>query len=159
MALWAIGIVFTANLLPDIASKLATALGDTGTYDGRMSGWSNLLNDFFSGAETNIIFGAPMGNGFGRLEGMNWVAYAPHNWYLTVFLRGGIVGLASLILFLVAVLSKAVVARANTAAVAMLIALVVYGWSYSWPWYVCIFAGWAIATRGSDQETDRKSVV
>jgi hypothetical protein len=137
-------LLLNSTPLGDIVGELQGDATDTGTYDARINSWLNLISQSIQLGPQTIVFGAPMGTGFGRLEGAGrWVVFAPHNWYLTLYLRTGILGLVLFILFLLASLLRAIRNRANMAAVSILVMMIVYGWSYSWLWYTCIFAGWA----------------
>jgi hypothetical protein len=145
------GLIATTNVAPDLLSKLGGAASDSGTYDARVTSWLSLIAQSVSQGIDRVIIGAPMGSGFGRFEGADrWVVFAPHNWYLTVYLRVGIVGLSLLLLFLAFVFTRVLRERTHLAALAILIVTITFGWTYSWPWYICLFTGWAIADRSTD---------
>ncbi|MEO5314983.1 hypothetical protein PV772_12830 [Pseudarthrobacter sp. CC12] len=142
---WAIAILLTGQFLPQIVADLSAAATDSGTYDARVRSWINLINQSTDSGLSGIIFGQPMGIGFGRFEGVGrWVEFAPHNWYVTMYLRVGVLGLGMLIVFLLGVAARVLSNRRNMAALAVVVAVLVYGWSYSWPWYICLFFGWAV---------------
>lgn len=145
IASWLVAITLSAQFIPQIMTELGGAATDSGTYDARVRSWINLINQSFLKGPSSVIFGQPMGNGFGRFEGVGrWVEFAPHNWYVTLYLRVGIIGLGLLVIFLIIVVVGLLRRRENMAALALIAAISVYGWSYSWPWYLCIFLGWAI---------------
>ncbi|WP_416417123.1 O-antigen ligase family protein [Paenarthrobacter aromaticivorans] len=146
-------LVLASGVAGDVIGQLQSAAEDSGTYDARVVSWTNLLSESFERGADTVIFGAPMGIGFGRLEGFDrWVTFAPHNWYLTVYLRCGIIGLTAFVGFLVLTLGMALKRRSNMAVVAIFVIMIVYGWSYSWLWYTCILSGWAYcSTRESYQ--------
>ncbi|MDQ0824601.1 hypothetical protein QFZ60_000774 [Arthrobacter sp. B2I5] len=136
-------VVTGTQLMPDVLGHLFTAAEDSGTYDGRMRSWLNLLSQSVQSGPLTVAFGEPMGSGFGRYESAGrWVLFAPHNWYLTLYLRVGILGLAVFLCFLFVVFSRLLRQRSNMAAIAIATALIVYGWSYSWIWYISMFLGW-----------------
>lgn len=149
----------TSPAVLEILAKLQAAAADSATYDARATSWSNLiLQSLDAGIET-VVFGLPMGAGFGRYEGVGrWVTFAPHNWYITIYLRIGLVGLSLFILFLVLTFRSAIRTRSSMARIAVLIVMAAYGWSYSWLWYTSIFAGWAYCERGVMQQRDILSV-
>jgi hypothetical protein len=156
-------LLLASTPLGDIAKELQGGATDTGTYEARVTSWLNLIEQSVRLGPEAIIFGAPMGIGFGRLEGAGrWVEFAPHNWYLTLYLRAGVVGLVLFIGFLTSTLVQAIRSRANMAIISVLVMMIVYGWSYSWLWYTCIFAGWAYCsamrkTTGNDLAKARLS--
>jgi len=144
---WAGAVVVLSNMAPDLLKQLFDAALDSGTYDARIRSWTNLIQQSIDNGLGAVIFGSPMGGGFGRFEGPGrWVTFAPHNWYLTLYLRVGAVGLGLLLLFLAAVSSRLFRSQSRIISLAVLCAVVVYGWSYSWPWFVCLFLGWAISS-------------
>lgn len=130
--------------------KILTAAGDTGTYEGRVTSWKNLIEESYSNGAHTILFGAPFGAGFGRFEGIDrWVEFAPHNWYLTIYLRVGLVGLSAFLLFITIPLIACIQNKRNIVIICIQTALLVFGWSYSWIWYAGVYIGWAYAsTRG-----------
>lgn len=151
-------IVVAGNLAPALVTKLSAAASDVGTYDARLRSWSNLTDKSVSEGPLTVIFGQPMGAGFGRFEGPGrWVVFAPHNWYVTIFLRAGSLGLGLLLLFMVFLMLRVVRRRADVGAFAVLIAVAVYGWSYSWPWYIAAFYGWASAAGSPDGVSELES--
>jgi hypothetical protein len=127
-----------------IFTSLMNAASSVGTYDGRTTSWANLFATSLDKGPIDFIFGQPLGTGYGRFEGAGrWVDYAPHNWYLTVYLRTGIVGLMALILMLISGAHRMLRRPRDLFSVAILTAAVVYGWTYSWPWYLTVFVGLA----------------
>jgi hypothetical protein len=145
VAIWILALVILSGSMPQILSQLASAATDSGTYDARVRSWTNLIAQSELNGPLDVIFGQPMGIGYGRFEGAGrWVVFAPHNWYVTTYLRTGVAGLSLLLLFVAIVLVKLLRSRTNMAAIAIVIAVTVYGWSYSWPWYLGLFYGWAV---------------
>lgn len=141
-----------SGVAAEIFDQLQAAAENSGTYDARVVSWTNLLDESIRRGMETVVFGSPMGSGFGRLEGFDrWVTFAPHNWYLTVYLRAGLIGLLLFVGFLVSTFWRAVRYRVNMAALAILTIMAVYGWSYSWLWYTSIFAGWAYSSAGLAQ--------
>lgn len=138
--------VTSSSMFDAVLAELNVAATDSGTYDARLTSWLNLVAESFDRGPETVIFGAPMGAGFGRLEGADrWVVFAPHNWYLTLYLRCGLIGLVLFLSFLALTFINAARHRINMAAFAVMVMMVVYGWSYSWLWYTGLIAGWAYA--------------
>lgn len=151
---WGIVVLLSAQFIPHVVAELSGAATDSGTYDARVRSWTGLIRQTIEQGPTSVIFGQPMGTGFGRFEGVGrWVEFAPHNWYVTLYLRVGLFGLGMMIVFLLAVAIGLMRRRANMAALAVVVAVIVYGWSYSWPWYVAVFFGWAVV----GHQTHKKS--
>lgn len=142
----ALVVVLVVTPLGPVVDQLQQAAQSSGTYDARVVSWNNLIAESIERGLGTVLFGSPMGIGFGRLEGFDrWVTFAPHNWYLTLYLRAGLAGLTLFVAFVVAVFFRALRLHANMASIAIAIMMAVYAWSYSWQWYTCFFAGWAYA--------------
>jgi O-antigen ligase len=72
-----------------------------GTFVGRVQGWDSLLQQWAGAGPRAWAMGEPYGSGFKRPEGHDGkeVAYAPHNYYVQVLLRFGLIGLAAFFAF------------------------------------------------------------
>lgn len=140
----AAAFVISTGALGDVVGKLAESLNSSGTYDAREDSWQALIHQqFAAGDPLRILFGSSMGDGYDRIESSGrLVQYAPHNWYVTIFLRAGIVGLAAFVVMMVVLLVRALRHRDPPVA-AVITAMLLYGWAYSWNWYQMIFMGWA----------------
>ncbi len=147
-------VLLLSDALPGVVAVFSDAASDTGTLNGRVLGWSSLIDDSLAKGPLTVLFGAGFGDGFGRLEGTQWITYAPHNWYVSLYLRAGLVGLALMLLVLLGALRTLVKRRSNMAVLATVVALTVYGWTYSWPWPAGIFLGWALTTAFRPPEGD-----
>ncbi|MET8326502.1 O-antigen ligase family protein [Streptomyces sp. NPDC005181] len=104
VALLACGV---ALLLPvaayggDVAESLASSGEDDRTLMWRVDGWLGLLPQL--GGVQDWLLGLPFGSGYARLVDGGLVSVSPHNYYLQVLLRLGLVGLAALLTLYVAV--------------------------------------------------------
>lgn len=128
-----------------IAQDLAQSLSNRGTLTGRQNSWTALLDQFWRFGTFEHMFGLPFGFGFGRYEGVGrYVVFAPHNWYVYVVLRTGLIGLTMFGLLLIVPVIRAFVAR-RAFELSILVAVGVFGYGYSWPWYGMPFFGAAIA--------------
>jgi hypothetical protein len=128
------------GLLGSLVGTLEGSASSSGTYDGRVSSWSNLLTASFTKGPFDALFGQPLGTSYGRFQDNGqWVVFAPHNWYLSLYLRIGFIGLSAFLFLLGALVHGAVRRPINMSAVAVTVALIVYGWTYSWPWYAVPF--------------------
>jgi hypothetical protein len=90
------------GLLDDLARRLlesTLSMDDTGgTFAARIDGWVRLWEGWMSAPIHTTLFGFPFGHGYRRLYNDVVVEFAPHNFYLDLILRVGIVGM---ILFLI----------------------------------------------------------
>ncbi|WP_156158987.1 O-antigen ligase family protein [Demequina gelatinilytica] len=132
-----LAIAYAAGSLGSLPEQLVQSATSSGTYEGRTASWSALVSDAFSRGASVVMFGRPFGSGFGRFEGNGrWVEFSPHNWYVSVFLRAGLIGLILLFWLLVAALRLALRAGVAPWLPGAWVAVTVFGWAYSWPWYV-----------------------
>lgn len=140
-------LAIAAGSLNSFFATIAASAANSRTYSGREEGWVDLIQRSTSQGISAIIFGSPFGIGYGRIQSGTWVTWAAHNWYVTSYLRIGIVGL-----FLVGATMIGAIAiswqRRRLGSLAMCSALLTYGWAYSWPWYACLVAA-AIYAVGS----------
>ncbi|WP_329119642.1 O-antigen ligase family protein [Streptomyces sp. NBC_01465] len=79
-----------------VTSSLVASGEDAHTLDWRLSGWSALLGQARDGADW--LLGLPFGSGYARLAGGVLITVSPHNYYLQLTLRIGLVGLAAFLL-------------------------------------------------------------
>lgn len=137
-------LLISTNALGDVYGNLAESLNSSGTYKAREDSWTSLIGQqFASGDPLRILAGSAMGDGYDRVESSGrLVQYAPHNWYVTVFLRTGILGLLAFVTMMIVLFVRSLRCREAPFA-ALVAALLLYGWAYSWNWYSMIFLGWA----------------
>lgn len=137
-------LVISTGALGDVVAKLAESLNSSGTYASREDSWQALIGQQFAARDpVRVLFGSSMGDGYDRIESSGrLVQYAPHNWYVTIFLRAGIVGLVALVAMMAVLMVRALRHR-DAPVAAVIAALLLYGWAYSWSWYQMIFLGWA----------------
>lgn len=83
----------------DLAVKATSTTG--GTFVARVEGWDALLKQWAGSGPRTWLMGDPYGSGFKRPEGHGdkEVAYAPHNYYVQLLLRVGVVGLLAFLAF------------------------------------------------------------
>lgn len=144
---------FKQGALEKFIATLISAASDSRTYDARVQSWVALIDQSITRGPETIAFGMGMGAGFGRFEGEGrWVEFAPHNWYLTLYLRIGLIGLSLFMFFILWILGREIVIKGSAAAIVIFVMMLVYGWSYSWLWYVMPFLGWAALYGGSQAQ-------
>lgn len=75
-----------------------------GTFVGRVQGWQELVRRWSGLGPVGMAIGEPYGSGFERHVGRTWggvkVEYAPHNYFVTLLLRGGLFGLLAFLVIL-----------------------------------------------------------
>lgn len=124
-------------------SGLFESASNAGTLNWRTSGWQSLVSQAFAQGPAVVIGGEPFGSGFLRqLNTGRWATTSPHNWYVTVFLRVGIIGLALLALMLISAVAKARAMRAEWTF--LLVAVGAYGLFYMVDWYLAPWLGAAM---------------
>lgn len=81
----------------EAAVKATSTTG--GTFVGRVQGWDALLKQWTAAGPRAWVIGSPYGRGFARAEkpGGKEVAFAPHNYYVQLLLRVGLIGLLAFV--------------------------------------------------------------
>lgn len=116
------------------SNELIDSAVDSNTLDWRTSGWETLVSDAFARGPVSVAIGEPYGSGFLRTVGHVTTGVHPHNWYVGIFLRVGIIGLMVLVGMLLAAVWKS---RArSTEWMFSLVAVGVYAFSYSVDWFL-----------------------
>jgi hypothetical protein len=105
LSMLAVGLAVAASLLftvvdiggDPLVEELTDSAVRTDTFEWRVAGWEALLRD--SGPETidEALIGRPFGSGWERRFSGITVGVSPHNYYLEVFLRVGLAGIASFV--------------------------------------------------------------
>lgn len=82
--------------LDDLGRRLVQStlsMGDSqGTFAARVDGWERLLETWTGASTQVVVFGFPFGHGYTRMYNGQLIEFAPHNFYLDLILRVGIVG-------------------------------------------------------------------
>lgn len=121
---------------------LAESAGNDSTYVARSYSWGQLINQAVDNGAQTVLTGAPYGSGFIRLEMNGQIAtFNPHNWYLTLFLRLGAIGLALFLAAIFFTLATQLRNRQWTWAIAGTAGLLVYGWTYNLPFIAAPLLG------------------
>jgi hypothetical protein len=97
-----VGVAATSmkDVSTSIQSQTERALGEGGTFQGgRVTSWVALLKDWAtSGSPTTYLIGKPFGSGYERYtsdSAQKAVTYQPHNYYIQLLYRGGLIGLSA----------------------------------------------------------------
>lgn len=97
MATLGVAIAAAFGLLDDLGRRLVQSIDtidDTqGTFAARFDGWLRLMDDWLAAPASVWLFGFPFGKGYTRLHFGAWIDFSPHNFYIDLLLRVGIVGM------------------------------------------------------------------
>lgn len=96
----ALGFLQVGSVSESVRTQAARALSThEGTFAGRVVGWQALLTDWVASRSLpTYLIGKPYGSGYTRHSssfGGAEVGYSPHNFYVQLLYRGGILGLLS----------------------------------------------------------------
>ncbi len=80
------------SLDPGVGERAVAEAGDTGTLNWRIAGWQQIMSE--SRGPTEWLVGVPSGAGFSRMLGFTEVDVNPHNFYIQLFGRVGLIGFA-----------------------------------------------------------------
>lgn len=124
---------------------LTESATSTGTYEGRLYDWEVLIDRSIRAGPATVVFGVPYGEGWLRYrpDGLP-LEYAPHNIYVSSYLRIGIVGLLAIVLLAIRSLGRASRLRNDPPLGALLVVILVYCWAYNFTWLLAPILGWAI---------------
>lgn len=137
--------VFVAWYSGIIGGSLADSASNRSTYEWRTAGWQVLISQAIARGPETVIFGNPFGSGASERKisrGGEVISSAAHNWYVTILLYLGIIGLAAIVAMLISALVKS---RAKPPAWTFVLAAVAaYSWAYSADWYLAPWLGAAM---------------
>lgn len=100
--LWILLIALDVDIL---SASVQTAVNEVfnnenNTLNWRIEGWRILVDRAFASGPVTVLFGAGFGIGFERTINGSYINYAPHNYYIELFLTSGLVGAALFLLVL-----------------------------------------------------------
>jgi hypothetical protein len=151
----AVALAYATGLIEPLVSKFLVAFHSRGTLVDRQFAWRYLIDQQNAKGAFSVLFGQPFGIGFARREpGGNIETYAPHNWYVLLYLRIGLIGALLVALALVRGLVTNVVRRHATG-VAWAAGLLTFCFAYNLLWYVAPLLAVALTARAAiGAETD-----
>ncbi|TFC33956.1 hypothetical protein [Cryobacterium sp. TMT2-42-4] len=138
-------IAILSGALTGVVSSLFASVENTGTLDGRLSSWTQLVESSFARGIWTILLGEPFGFGYDRIEAGQIISYAPHNWYVTVYLRLGLVGLGIFTIVMTSTFARLARGAEAVAVTAAFLAIATYISAYSLSWTVAALLAWCIA--------------
>ncbi|WP_285245872.1 O-antigen ligase family protein [Pseudarthrobacter sp. fls2-241-R2A-127] len=132
------------TVMDSFAASIDAVTATNSTLTDRTSGWDSLVSDSLSRGPAAVLFGQPFGTGYLRI-GPNGLpqTYAPHNWYVSIYLRTGIVGALSFSSILLGALVRLAKQRSIWAGVMACIA--VFALAYTVQWFIAPLIAAAIA--------------
>lgn len=134
-ALLAVGawLAFAGWLLRSGGNEAVEAVTDSGTFEWRFAGWEMLTSDQIARGLDSIAIGAPYGSGFQRTVLHFTSGVQPHNWYVTIFMRQGLIGLVVIAALLMAAASKSQARSPEW--MFLIMAPAAYAFAYSLDWF------------------------
>lgn len=145
------------GLLDELGRRLVQSFesmdDSQGTFAARFDGWLRLMDDWLAAPANVWLFGFPFGKGYTRLHFGTWIDFSPHNFYIDLLLRVGIVGTLLWILPTVMVIVHGLRARCDTeeeyirtrSVALLLLAIMVYCIVYPSNYLISAATGMAIS--------------
>lgn len=157
-AAWAVAALALSGIFNPLSKQFTDSVDNLGTYGARTDSWTSLIGSTVRGGLGPIVFGSPFGSGYRRVENGVYVEWAPHNWYVTVYLRLGLLGLVVFAVLLLIILLHLLRTREVGTVTAAFALILTYCWAYSLTWYVAPFFAWALwhARRGEQPQVERE---
>jgi hypothetical protein len=95
-------VLYAAGTLDPLIAKFQLAIHSHGTYVDRELAWRTLVGSQNRMGFSAVLTGQPFGGGYARREPDGSIEYfAPHNWYVLLYLRIGLFGAGAIALALV----------------------------------------------------------
>ena len=92
----AIAVAGAFGVLDELSRRLLESTlsmsASEGTFGARVDGWERLLDTWFAASPQALLFGFPFGKGYTRMYNGVLIEFAPHNFFLDLMLRVGVVG-------------------------------------------------------------------
>lgn len=141
---FAVAILALSGIFNPFSEEFTEKAGGTKTYNDREQGWTALIGQNFEEGVGPTVFGSPFGTGWKRIENGVYVEWAPHNWYVTVYLRLGLFGVVVFACLLATVLWRLLRTRDVGIAAAAFALILTYCWAYSLHYQMAPFFAWAM---------------
>lgn len=147
----------TTPLVTDLIKSFSYSASNTGTLTAREGSLGILVAQSIERGPAVVLFGQPFGSGWTHILEGQLITFGPHNWYLMLYLRIGLIGL----LFLISVIAISfyLLVRARRSSWAfVLLALIVYSFFYATEWYLALPLGIALSFAFTDSKTNEKEL-
>ena len=102
------------RLLASLWESTISVTDPQSTATDRVFGWEALMSDWLDSSWGTVLFGYPYGTSYRRVVDRVVVEYSPHNFYLQLLLRVGVVGTSAFVLATLAGMLHALGARAGS---------------------------------------------
>ena len=134
-----------SGALNSILVQFTQALSDDRSLNARTFDWPQLIDQSFRLGPGAVLVGQPMGSGYVRTEPNGLIAtFMPHNWYVSIFLRTGILGSIFFWLPFIWSLFLAMRNRKHLHILFTVVVVLTYSGAYSMESYLYFFIGWAV---------------
>lgn len=138
-------VALEIGALGTLKADLRTSLSSSATYDARVDSWHSLLQEVRSDGAQAEITGLPFGHGYQRQAANGQIqTFAPHNWYVSIYLRSGLIGLASWCWISILMGYRSFARKVPDLVLPLLAVLLVYEWTYTLNWYLFPFIAVAL---------------
>jgi hypothetical protein len=138
------------EVLAELSSSLASASTSSGTGGTRFLGAGVIVQQQLEQGPWTILFGSPFGTPWNRVIEGTLVTFQPHNLYVEMFARVGLVGLLLLVALLLVGFRRQLRSRGLLGPVVA--AALVYGLSYGLPVLLAPLLGLALVPRPTSGE-------
>lgn len=150
------------GVFQSLVNSVDAITANKNTLEDRTSGWESLVSDSLNRGPVAVLFGQPFGTGYLRIGPTGQAqTYAPHNWFVSIYLRSGLVGLTAFVAVFAGACRRLLGLRSVWAA--LLGCLMVFAMAYSVQWFLAALIGGAIALsnqgfNGAKLETSTKAL-
>jgi len=129
-------VAYSSGSLDPLLAKFNVAYHSRGTLDDRLLATQLLVDESKAKGTSAVLLGQPFGSGFAHRDTSGDIeTFAPHNYYVLLYLRVGLVGAACFVIALVRGLWISL-RRHDARAVAWACGLMTYALAYNFPVYV-----------------------
>lgn len=129
-------IAYSSGALDPLLAKFNLAYHSRGTLDDRLLATQTLVDQQNAKGASAVLLGQPFGTGFTRRSESGTIeTFAPHNYYVLLYLRVGLVGAVCFVLGMLRGL-RVSLRRHDARAVAWCAGLLTYCLAYNLPMYV-----------------------
>lgn len=147
LGVWLILVGWLAGVLDNFGPSLVESASNLQTFAWRTSSWQSLISEAVARGPATVVLGEPFGAGYLRqVDTGKWtgeIGGSPHNGYVIVFLRLGLVGLITFGAMLIAALIKS--RKTFPWCTFVIAAVATYSWAYPFDWYLAAWLGAAMA--------------
>ncbi|HEY3529239.1 MAG TPA: hypothetical protein VGK78_08820 [Nocardioides sp.] len=150
-------VLYSAGTLDPLIHKFELAYHSRGTFVDRQLAWRTLVGQQNQMGSTTVLLGQPFGSGYVRREPNGTIEYfAPHNYYVSLYLRIGLIGVTAFVLAMGRGVWRNLKSR-QAVGVAWAVGLMTFCYAYNIQLYVApllaVAIGVTLAPSAGDQES------